>query len=270
VKNVKNDLRVARALRGLGGAKAPETLLPAVMRRIGLADAYWKLESPVGPVYVAHSKAGISMVTRASSDEEFERAFRRRFGRSATRERAVPPASVRALVRNLKAPKGTPASNLRFDLRGLSEFERAVLMKALEIPRGEVRPYSWIAREIGHPGAVRATGSVLAKNPVPLLIPCHRVVKSDGTIGAYSLGGARNKRTLLEIEGAQPETLERLAASGVRYLANEGGRYYCYPTCGGIETLVVKNTVPFHSAAEAEAAGYHPCEDCRPPVSKAS
>jgi len=267
VKNVRNDLRVARALRGLGGARAPETLLPAVMRRIGLADSYWKLESPVGPVYVAHSKAGISMVTRARSDADFERAFRRRFGRSAAREHSVPPASLRALVRKRQ---GKPAADLRFDLRGLSEFERAVLMKALEIPRGEVRPYSWVAREVGHPGAVRATGSVLAKNPVPLLIPCHRVVKSDGTIGAYSLGGARNKRTLLEIEGAHPETLERLAARGVRYLGSEGGRFYCYPTCGGIETLVRKNTVPFHSAAEAGAAGYHPCEDCRPPVAKAS
>jgi O-6-methylguanine DNA methyltransferase len=270
VTNVKNDLRVARALRGLGGAKAPGTLLPAVMRRIGLADAYWKLESPVGPVYVAHSRAGISMVTRARSDEEFERAFRRRFGRSAVREHSVPPASIQALVRNLKGRKGSPARDVRFDLRGLSEFERAVLMKALEIPRGEVRPYSWIAREIGRPGAVRATGSVLAKNPVPLLIPCHRVVRSDGTIGAYSLGGARNKRTLLELEGAQPETLERLAHSGIRYLGSEKGRHYCYPTCGGIETLVVSNTVPFHSAAEATAAGYRPCEDCRPPVAKAS
>ena len=264
---MKNDLRIARALRGLGGARAPETLLPAVMRRIGLADAYWKIESPLGPVYVAHSKAGISMVTRAKSDDDFERAFRRRFGRAATRERAVPPASVKALIRNLE---GKPGSDLRFDLRGLSEFERAVLMKALEIPRGEVRPYSWIAREIGRPGAVRATGSVLAKNPVPLLIPCHRVVRSDGTIGAYSLGGARNKRTLLELEGAHPETLERLAASGVRFLGNERKRLYCYPTCGGIETLVVSNTVPFHTAAEAEASGYHPCEDCRPPVAKAS
>jgi len=267
VKTMKDDLRVARALRGLGGAKAPATLMPAVMRRIGLGDAYWKLESPLGPVYVSHSKAGISMVTRARSDAEFERAFARRFGRSVAREHTVPPASIRALVRNLR---GKVVSDLRFDLRGLSEFERAVLMKALEIPRGEVRPYSWIAREIGHPGAVRAAGSALAKNPVPLLIPCHRVVRSDGSIGAYSLGGARNKRTLLELEGAHPETLERLAAEGVRYLGSERGRHYCYPTCGGVETLVVSNTVRFHTAAEAAAAGYHPCEDCRPPVARAS
>ena len=67
-----------------------------------------------------------------------------------------------------------------------NEFERAVLEKALEIPRGEVRPYSWIASEIGRPKAVRAVGSALAHNPVPLVMPCHRVVRADGMIGQYS------------------------------------------------------------------------------------
>jgi O-6-methylguanine DNA methyltransferase len=261
VKTMKDSLELARALRSMERHRAPETLLPAVLRRVGLADTYWRLESPVGPVFIAHSKAGISMVTRAKSGADFEKAFRRRHGRPVHPEKRVAPAKIRALVRNLK---GKDRPELRFDLRGLSEFERAVLLKALEIPPGEVRPYSWIAKEIGRPGAVRATGSVLAKNPVPLLIPCHRVVRSDGHIGKYSLGGARNKRTLLEVEGAHPETLEKLAASGVRYLGHEKGRYYCYPTCGGIETLVRENTVEFRSEREAMAAGYHPCGDCRP------
>jgi len=258
---MRKGLGISRVLRGFPVEKAPETLLPAVLRRVGLADHYWGLESPVGPVFVAHSKAGISMVTRAKSGEDFERAFRRRFGRRVHPEESVPPAAVRALVGHLK---GERRRELRYDLRGLSEFERAVLMKALEIPTGEVRPYSWIAKEIGHPGAVRATGTALAKNPVPLLIPCHRVVRSDGQIGKYSLGGARNKRTLLELEGAHPETLEKLAASGVRYLGNAKGMHYCYPTCGGIETLVASNKVAFHTDQEALAAGYHPCGDCRP------
>ena len=264
---MKDTMTLARALSSMAQEKAPATLLPAVMRRVGLADTYWRLESPVGPVFIAHSKAGISMVTRAKSAADFERAFHRRFGRRAHPEKTVPPASVRALVQNLKG-KGRP--ELRFDLRGLSEFEQAVLMKALEIPSGEVRPYSWIAREIGRPGAVRATGSALAKNPVPLLIPCHRVVRSDGHLGRYSLGGPRNKRTLLEVEGAQPRTLEKLASAGVRYLGNAEGRHYCYPTCGGIDTLVVTNQVRFHDEREATAAGYHPCEDCRPPIARAS
>jgi O-6-methylguanine DNA methyltransferase len=258
---VNDTLGIVRGLKSLSRERAPRSLLPAVLRRVGLGDNYWKLESAIGPVFVAHSRAGISMVTRARSAAEFEKSFERRFGRPIALAETSPPKNVRALVAGRLAGRD---AGLRFDLRGLSEFERAVLGKALEIPPGEVRPYSWIAREIGHPEAVRAAGSALAKNPVPLLIPCHRVVRSDGHIGNYSLGGPRNKRALLESEGAQPKTLEKLAAEGVRYFGNEKGRYFCFPTCGGIESLLKENHVRFGSQQEALAAGYHPCADCRP------
>jgi O-6-methylguanine DNA methyltransferase len=252
---------VLRALRGSAAFRAPATLLPAVMRRVGLADRYWRLESPVGNVFVAASGSGISMVSRAKSAKEFEQAFERLRGRPVSRASSAPPLAVRHLMKNLKS---RDREKLQFDLRGLSEFERAVLMKALEIPSGEVRPYSWIAREIGHPEAVRAVGSALGKNPVPLLIPCHRVVRADGTLGDYSMGGTRIKRALLEVEDVEPQTIEKLAAKGIRYLGNEEKRYYCYPTCGGTRDLVLSNKIPFHNEHEALAAGYRPCEACRP------
>jgi O-6-methylguanine DNA methyltransferase len=259
--HLANRASLTRELAGAARFTAPATLLPAVLRRVGLADTYWKLTSPIGTVYVAHSKAGISMVTRAASPAEFERAFAKRYGRPVEAEHNPAPARVAALVRKLTSPG---RRELHYDLRGLSEFERAVLMKALEIPDGEVRPYSWIAKEIGRPDAVRAVGTALGKNPVPLLIPCHRVVRSDGRIGNYSLGGQRAKRTLLEVEGAQPGTIEQLAARGIRYLGNSEKGYYCYPTCGGIETLVLSNKVELHDEREARTAGFRPCEDCRP------
>ena len=81
----------------------------------------------------------------------------------------------------------------KVDLRGLSEFEQAVLLKAREIPRGQVRTYGWIASEIGRPLAVRAVGTALRKNPVPIFIPCHRVVRSDRQLGQYALGGTEQK-----------------------------------------------------------------------------
>lgn len=252
---------VLRALRESPSHRAPASLLPAVLARVGLADRYWRLDSPVGTVYVAASPAGISMVSRAKSAGEFERSFERQRGRPIAKATSRPPAAVRALMKNLKR---RDRAKLQFDLRGLSEFERAVLLKALEIPGGEVRPYSWIAREIGHPEAVRAVGTALGKNPVPLLIPCHRVVRADGTLGQYSMGGSRVKRALLEVEGVEPETIEELAAKGIRYLGNEKSRAYCYPTCGGTHSLVRSNKVPFHSGREALAAGYHPCGECRP------
>src|SRR5207247_4152774 len=75
--------------------------------------------------------------------------------------------------------------------------ERIVLERLRRMPKGQVRTYRDIAREIGHPGAVRAVGNACAKNPVPLIVPCHRVVRTDGGLGGYSLrGGTALKRRL--------------------------------------------------------------------------
>jgi len=82
-------------------------------------------------------------------------------------------------------------------------FERAVLQALRRIPPGQVRTYGEIARTLGKPSAARAVGTACARNPLPLLIPCHRVVRSDGKLGGYSLrGGVALKRQLLEAEGA--------------------------------------------------------------------
>jgi O-6-methylguanine DNA methyltransferase len=257
------ELVLARRLRALGETKAPATLLPAVLARLDLADTYWTIQSPLGPVYVARSPRGIMRVARSASGKAFEREYHEQFGRPVRPDSSRVPAAVRTRVEDT----GEPApGELRFDFSGLTEFEQAVLKKALEIPRGQVRPYGWIAKEIGHPSAVRATGTALAKNPIPILIPCHRVVRSDGHIGRYSMGGARAKKKVLAAEGAEPEAIERLAAGGVRYLGNEQNRYFCYPTCGGIQHLLKENRIRFHSDREALAAGYHPCGDCRPAI----
>ena len=82
----------------------------------------------------------------------------------------------------------------------LSDFERAVLKAALSIPFGETRTYSWVAERIGKPGAVRAVGSALRKNPWPLIIPCHRVIKSDGSPGRYAGKDTGRKAALIALE----------------------------------------------------------------------
>ena len=137
-------------------------------------------------------------------------------------------------------------------------------MKALEIPRGEVRPYGWIAAEIGRPKAVRAVGTALGHNPVPLIVPCHRVVRSDGMIGQYSLGGPRNKRTILAGEGADPDELEALARAGIRYFGSDTTQIYCLPTCHDARRVTDRHLVHFPSARDAAKAGYRPCKHCRP------
>jgi O-6-methylguanine DNA methyltransferase len=148
--------------------------------------------------------------------------------------------------------------------RGHTEFERDVWLKALEIPRGEVRPYGWVAAEIGRPRAVRAVGSALGHNPVPLIVPCHRVVRSDGAIGQYSLGGPGNKRTILEAEGLDLPRLEQLASSGIRFIGSDTTKIYCLPTCRHARRVTDRHRLEFHSAAEGESRGYRACRVCRP------
>jgi O-6-methylguanine DNA methyltransferase len=251
---------VEAALASLG-VPAPPSLAPATLVAVGLADEYSTVPTAVGAVQVAWNGLGVSLVDRAADDETFEARFRTTIRRPIRRAEAMPDALRRAIERRLD---GDRRASVPLDLRGRTDFERAVWLKTLEIPRGEVRPYGWIAAEIGRPRAVRAVGSALAHNPVPLVVPCHRVVRSDGMIGQYSLGGPPVKRAVLSSEGLDPDELERLARSGIRYLASDTTRIYCLPTCHNARRVTERHRVPFASATASEAAGFRACRECRP------
>lgn len=89
------------------------------------------------------------------------------------------------------------------DLGDLPAFTRAVLRMTAQIPYGEVRSYRWVAQRLGKPKAMRAVGNALARNAIPIIIPCHRVVRGDGTLGGYALG-LNWKRRLLDLEKSHP------------------------------------------------------------------
>ena len=127
-----------------------------------------------------------------------------------------------------------------------------------------MRTYAWVAREIGRPRAVRAVGSALAGNPIPILIPCHRVVRSDGVIGQYGAGGPAAKRAILAHEGAEPDRLMELARRGVRFVGSRNTRVFCLPACRDARRIEEANRVPFHDEGEALRSGYRPCAHCRP------
>src|SRR6202140_3430635 len=145
-----------------------------------------------------------------------------------------------------------------------AEFEEAVLRKTYQIPRGEVRPYGWVAREIRRPAAMRAVGTALANNPIPYFIPCHRVVRMDGKIGNYGGGGPEAKRSILTMEGVRVKRLEELAREGKRYQGVKSTKIFCYPTCRTGRVVPEKNIVWLHDEASARAAGFRPCKVCRP------
>jgi O-6-methylguanine DNA methyltransferase len=242
---------------------APARLGHATLVAVGLADDYAVIDSPIGPLRVAWNGRGVSSVDGAPDDHAFEQGFFARTGRRASRVEALPPRLGRAIERRLA---GDRPARIDLDLRGTTEFEQAVWLKALEIPRGEVRPYGWIAAEIGRPRAVRAVGTALGHNPIPLIVPCHRVVRTDGFIGQYSLGGPANKRTILAAEGADPDGLEGLARSGIRYVGSDTTRIFCLPTCHDARRVTARHEVRFRSSSEAVGAGYRPCRHCRPAV----
>ncbi|HMA47953.1 MAG TPA: methylated-DNA--[protein]-cysteine S-methyltransferase, partial [Frankiaceae bacterium] len=159
-----NDQAIEGALRDLRAAAPPSVGFGALVEA-GLADRYATIDTPLGAAFVAWNGRGVSWVTPAGDAKEFEARFRRDIGREVEAAEAVPPALGAAIARRLG---GDRRVRIPLDLRGHTPFEVAVWTKALEIPRGEVRPYGWVAAEIGRPKAVRAVGTALAHNPIPL------------------------------------------------------------------------------------------------------
>jgi O-6-methylguanine DNA methyltransferase len=240
---------------------APATLGQGALVEAGLADRYAPAGSPLGPLFVAWNGRGVSWVAPAEDAAEFEARFMERVGRPIARAAALPDRLGRSIARRLA---GDRRVRIPLDLRGHTPFEVAVWTKALEIPRGEVRPYGWIAAEIGRPRAVRAVGTALAHNPVPLVVPCHRVVRSDGMIGQYSMGGPDAKRRVLAAEGLDTRMLEAEAAAGIRFTGSDTTHIVCNPTCRDARRVTARHRMTFPSLAAARSAGYRPCRHCRP------
>lgn len=253
-----------RDLRDLGRVRAPDGFAERVLAAAGIlaggADAYAELDTPIGVLDVAWNDEGVAAVRLAGTGDDFESWFAARLGRRVVRSAQVPER----LMGQIDDVIAGRSRRLRFDLGHLSPFEQDVLRKTLQIPRGEVRSYAWVAREIGRPRAVRAVGTALAHNPIPVLIPCHRVVRSDGALGQYSMGGTAVKRDMLTREGVDPGWLEELTAAGVRFVGSRTTRVFCVPTCMHARRIQAPNRVPLRDAREAVGAGFKPCTRCRP------
>ena len=220
-------------------------------------DGMFSCDSALGEVYVGVSDSGVRLVGRAASPEEFARRYRERFGRLLL---WGTDARTRRLAERTAAALAGEKIDVPVDLTGTTPFQRRVLEVVAGIPRGEVRPYVWVAREAGSPKASRAVGTVMANNPVPLLVPCHRVIKNDGTAGRYAFG-AEEKVGLLEAEGVSVIEL-----TGSPYVATPTTGIVCHATCRNAKRIHLENRRPFRSVKEATAAGYRPCRVCKPAV----
>lgn len=158
-------------------------------------------DSPVGRMLIATTSKGICRLTFDDSQD----SLRRRFPNASIVEDA---GGLRDFVeRTLQAiERPAAAHDLPIDVAG-TPFQEAVWRELRRIPPGETRSYAQIAAAIGQPGAVRAVGTANGDNHVAVLIPCHRVIRSDGSLGGYA-GGLDRKRRLLEAEGHAPAAPE--------------------------------------------------------------
>jgi methylated-DNA-[protein]-cysteine S-methyltransferase len=160
--------------------------------------ALTSVQTPLGRVYVGYKESRIVFIglDRGEDPEQARRRVERRLRRPVVTGQT--PSWLKKLFDDFFTTWRVDQSAV--DISDLTPFEQTVLKAAAQIPPGEVRSYAWIAQTIGRPNAARAVGQVMARNPVPLFFPCHRVVNSSGDLHNYEYG-VEMKARLLSMEG---------------------------------------------------------------------
>ena len=153
-------------------------------RSVSTDSFFDTFESPVGNLYLIFTGTILRGINFKKPSE-------------ALRKGIAPSLIVKELKEYFE--KGSDDFTQKIALTEGSEFNRNVWAALQEIPYGETRTYKWLAEKIGKPNASRAVGQALGRNPLPIIIPCHRIIESDGALGGYS-AGVNIKRRLLEIE----------------------------------------------------------------------
>ncbi len=174
-------------------------MTPATYRRggRGMHITYTTAASPLGRLLVARTERGVCSVSLADSDRALEARLRHEYPQAEVRrDRNGLSQTVNTLMRYLEGRQ--PRLDLPLDIRGTA-FQCRVWEELTRIPYGSTRTYGEVARAIGKPGAARAVGTACGSNPVPLIVPCHRVVRGGGALGGYGLGLPR-KKALLAME----------------------------------------------------------------------
>jgi methylated-DNA-[protein]-cysteine S-methyltransferase len=245
------DELIVRAHRRIGRA------MKSVRRpdaRVGIID------SPVGDLLVAEGPRGLAAIhflSIADGDRTLD-ALRRRFDliENSVWRRDVDRELHRYFAGDFSVLRH------RVDLCLVaSDFQRRALEALRRVPAGSVISYRGLAAAVGEPDSQRAIGNTMASNPVPIFVPCHRVIKSDGSIGNYG-GGVERKVLLLKLEGFKLGRDLRMPPGAV--LGHRHTRIFCRPECGAARRTHPANSLVFADAQHARSAGMRACRLCRP------
>jgi len=226
--------------------------------------AYGVFPSPLGPLLIARTEDGVSLVQYLGPEGDVRRSL---LGRRPDLDAIEDTLAVEGFYRELLDYLEGRRAQLEWplDLRlARSDFHRGVLRATAAMPYGAVCSYAGVACEIGKPTASRAVAQALRWNPLPIVVPCHRVVGSSGALVGYAGDKVDLKRRLLTLEGVMRAEGTRIPRETMyRTLPHE--QFYCLPTCSWIPTADHPHRFLFFGSRErAEAAGLAPCEDCRP------
>lgn len=185
-------------------AEAREHLVSRARREGLVTVGYRVVDSPLGPLWVAVGPRGVAAIAYRGEPEarDLERLVTL-FGPGIVPDPRPVDAIARELDEYFSGRRRTFSTP--FDLRGLTPFQQRVLRATARVPFGELTTYASVARHAGNERAYRAAGGAVGSNPIPIVVPCHRVVATDGTLGGYG-GGLDVKRRLIALErGRVPE-----------------------------------------------------------------
>jgi O-6-methylguanine DNA methyltransferase len=236
----------------------------AELRRKSVTCRIWP--SPLGPILIAKSEQGVALVEYLDSERGIaaSRALRRA-GVEILPDETETEAFYQQILEYLAGERTRLAWPLDLRLAG-SDFHREVLQVTAALPYGAVTSYARLAREIGRPTATRAVAQALRRNPLPIVVPCHRVVGGTGALVGYAGNKLGLKERLLSLEGvpiAQARK-ERHIVRDRMYMVADHDTEYCVPTCGSLSTLPLWRLTLFSSRDRAESTGLAPCSNCRP------
>jgi methylated-DNA-[protein]-cysteine S-methyltransferase len=221
--------------------------------------------SSLGPVLIGRSEQGVALVQYLPAGGSLTVHVRRLLGDDAVEDRAATEdlrAELQEYLEGRRARLDWP-----LDLRRTrSDFQRRVLEATAALPYGAVTSYAGIAARIGAPTAVRPVAQALRWNPLPIVIPCHRVIGSTGALTGYAGKRVELKQRLLAVEGVKTVTVPHdfRVPREAMYTLMDGDREYCVPTCGSLSTTPLSKLTLFGTRERAEAAGLAPCATCRP------
>jgi methylated-DNA-[protein]-cysteine S-methyltransferase len=225
--------------------------------------AYGIFPSPLGKLLIARSELGVSMVRYIDSERSGKSYLARLAGDEAVEDKSAVEGTYRELIDYLAARStrlGWP-----LDLRWAgSDFQRRVLAATAQLPYGAITSYAGIARRIGAPESVRAVAQALRHNPIPIAIPCHRVIGSGGDLTGYAGSKIGLKERLLSLEGVPVGHSAHRIDRDNMYVLFEGYTEYCLPTCGSLATEPMSQLTLFGTRQHAESVGLTPCSSCRP------